>query len=151
MMPYEQVQQELTNLMDKSADGKLHAEKVVQFARRHKKSALHKQFDWNVKKAAMQHWIEEARRLIRVFVISTPVKDTMITARVYVSLPSDRKDGGGYRTMNSVLNDEAMKAEMLKSAMTDIQVFLRKYNDICELGGLLDEMRRLVKKYYSKQ
>lgn len=54
------------DLLCRRHNGVLHPEHVVEYARRHPTSALHKRFNWNIEEAAMQHWLQTARQLVAV-------------------------------------------------------------------------------------
>lgn len=52
----------------KAGGGELQPHAIVAYAKAHKKSALHKKFNWNVSKAAHEYWLWQARQIIRVHV-----------------------------------------------------------------------------------
>lgn len=125
-------------------DMMLKPEDVIEFAR-DPKTALHSRFDWNNTNAAQQWRLFQARQLIRVSIrhiggaIQTPI-------RAFVSLKSDRyQDGGGYRSMVTVLNDAERRAEMLRDALADLIAIRRKYNQLQELSQVFAAVDQLVR------
>lgn len=104
---------------------------VVAFAR-NPETALHAHFEWDDSKAAELARLAQARAVIRlcVTIVSEEVKPT----RAYVSLPSDRRAGGGYRSTREVVTDDTRRAEMIRDAMERLQACRRKYADISELA-----------------
>ena len=121
-------------------DGLLIPEKVVEYAR-NKKTELHHHFDWDDTSAGEKWRHEQARNLIRVEVEYNEVinKDQ----RVWVSLPSDRLMGGGYRKVVDVLQSPR-KGELIESARAEMQAFIKRFRDIEEMAGVVREMKKVV-------
>lgn len=129
--------------------GKIKPEDVVSFAKSHKDSALHSYFDWNVEKAAQQHWLEQARHLIRVYV--TIVPNTNKTIRVYASLPGDRQQpGGGYRSMKTVLGNAELREQLLLNAFEDFQRWRIRYETLRELTPIFSAAEKVLRRKKSK-
>lgn len=122
-----------------SRDGILKPEAVVAAAE-NPKSALHSWFTWDDTKAAHEYRLEEARRLIRVQVVTLPHTETV--TRAFVSLPRDRRSGG-YRPMVSVISDEEMRAEMLEDALDDAKAWRAKYATLSELSKVFAELDKV--------
>ena len=118
-------------------DGLLIPEKVVDFAR-DPHTVLHECFDWNDSSAGEKWRHEQARNIIRVSVEYSPKlnKDT----RVWISLPSDRLQGGGYRKVVDVLQS-SKKDEMLAAARAEMTNFIKRFRDIEEMAGVIREMK----------
>ena len=129
-------QTELQTLYER--DGLLIPEKVVEYAR-DKTTALHSHFDWDDTSAAHQWRLEQARGLIRVTVAyeEALAKQT----RVWVSLPSDRLSGGGYRKVVDVMRSDK-KDELLTAAKAEMQAFIKRYHDLEAVAGVVAEMRK---------
>lgn len=115
------------------SDGVLRPERVVAFAR-NPKTALHSRFTWDDTEAAKQHRLWQARQLIKVVIREIPDTETREPVRAYVSLESDRKNGGGYRTLVSVLSDDDMRAELLAQAKSEMRRWSDRYRDLTELA-----------------
>ena len=65
----------------------------------------------------------------------------------YVSLSSDRlKSGGGYRATREVFSDPSMRAEFLRTAASELEVFQDRYHRFTEL----QEVFSAAKKFKSK-
>lgn len=128
----EQVRAELEIL---SVDGLIKPEAVVAFAR-NPETALHGHFTWDDGEAASRWRIEEARRLIRVFVMVEP-REQKGPVRAFVSLPSDRRAGGGYRALSAVLSDKERRQELLQAALDDLRVFQKRYQVLRELEDVM--------------
>jgi len=107
--------------MAKKAGGVLKIDEVLDIAK-DENCILHKHFEWNDTDAANQYRREQARTLIqrcRITILDAP----SVHVRAFVSLPSDRESGGGYRLTTSVFDDEAMKAEFKR----DIQLTITRW------------------------
>jgi len=136
MKKKDEVYQELEKIR-KRGRGVLRPASVVKAAEK-EKSPLHQYFTWDDAKAAHEYRLEEARRLIRVFVT---VREDMPT-RTYVSVGSDRnRSGGGYRTINDVMASSILRDQLLKEAYRDMQAFTEKYHILKELSGVIGSMQ----------
>lgn len=116
--------------------GLLHPEDVVDFAKNHKTSELHRHFEWDDSEAAEKYRLVQARALIRVCVVSSTQTSTPI--RCMVSLSSDRKKGGGYRTIETVLTNETLHKRMLADALMEFNRSRVKYSALKELQPVFD-------------
>ena len=128
MADHDKIRAELNAL---TIDGVLHPQAVVDFAR-NPATALHSQFTWDDAEAAEAHRLEQARRVIRVFVVVEPAGDPT-PVRAFVSLTTDRKQGGGYRRTVDVVSDADHYAQMLRDALAEISALERKFERIREL------------------
>ena len=62
-------------------------------------------------------------------------EEKRFTVRAFVSLTPDRKsEGGGYRSIASVMTDDEMKAQLFKDALGELGVFRRKYQGLKQLS-----------------
>lgn len=129
--------------IQKQNRGMLDPIKVVNFAK-NKNTALHKCFTWDNTKAAQEYRIWEARQLIRVHVIMLPQKP-QTPVRAWVSLKSDRRKGG-YRSIQDVMSDSALRASMLEQAAAEMELFKSKYAALEELAEVFASMRRALGK-----
>lgn len=132
----------LTQLAQRNG-GVLRVDDVLEEARQ-EGSILHKHFEWNNDKAAEQYRRDQARALIQRCKI-TLVDNTPVQVRAFVSLPSDRDAGGGYRLTAEVVSDETMKAELVR----DIKMTIARWNKKLHLldqdiADLLIELDRRV-------
>lgn len=123
------------------AGGKLTPAAALKAAK--KGTALYAAVDsaglWNDTKAANLARIEFLRAIIvkvRVSIERADGKPEFI--RAYVSLSEDRKTGGGYVSTVEVLQDDAKKAQMLRTALAELRSFKRKYSDLEQLTGIFD-------------
>ena len=111
-------------LMDiaKKNGGILQVDAVLDEAK-DESSPLHDHFEWDDSVAAEAHRRYQARVLIQRCKI-TVVESEPTTIRAFVSLQSDREAGGGYRMTTKVMDDAALREEL----MHDIRLTIARWN-----------------------
>lgn len=93
--------------------GFLTVDDVLQDAR-NASSPIHKNFEWNDTIAAEKYRRDQARTLIESVKIRIDAP-TPVTINALVSVPSDRRAGGGYRLATDVLKGpEQIRNELFK-------------------------------------
>jgi hypothetical protein len=106
---------------------------------------LHNDFEWDDTRAAKAHRLQQAKLIIRAAVTILPAANHGPTeTRVYVSLPSDRVTGGGYRHVVDVLNDEERSREMAESLAADLKRLIVKYSVFSHLKPTLANLEDLI-------
>jgi len=139
--------------------GLLDPAQVVSYAR-DPETALHGKFQWDDSKAAEEYRIWQARQVIRMELVvirqgpSGKVSliadfddrmDTDKRVRAFVSLPVDRRgDNRGYRDIASVLEDTALRENLLREAKNEMQLFRRKYGMLERLAKVFSAMDELL-------
>jgi len=122
------------NELCKSNGGLLEPEQVVNYAA-DPSTLLHSKFTWDDDEASHLWRLHQARNLIRVVV--TVEKRTNTEIRAFVSLSSDREEGG-YRLMTTVLNNKGMRQQMLEDAKRELILFREKYSMLKELSKVFE-------------
>jgi hypothetical protein len=121
------VRKTLEEIRQAHPEGLLVMDAVVEAAR-DESSPLHAYFNWNIEEAAYQHWLNQARTLVRTIEVIMPddPEETLIPR--YVSLSSDRKRvGGGYRDVSQVFSNKELLEELENTAKKDVEAVLRRY------------------------
>jgi hypothetical protein len=119
-------ERKLLTKMARQNGGVLKVEDVLEEAR-DEGSPLHKHFEWDDSEAAEQYRKQQARSLIqrcKVVLIDTQP----IEIGAFVSLPTDRESGGGYRLTSDVVSDERLKAELMRDLQLTIARWTQKLN-----------------------
>lgn len=125
--------------------GVLEPAAVVEAARR-RTSPLHSKFEWNDSAAAEAHRLWQARHLINVTVEYIGSGKKAALHRVFVSLSSDRhQEGGGYRTMTSVVRNKTHRERLLEDAFEEMKSFQAKFAGLKELAEVFAVMRKVGK------
>lgn len=88
-------------------------------------SPLHKHFEWDDTAAADKYRRDQARYLIQKCKI-TLIENEPVSIRAFVSLPSDRDSGGGYRLTSEVVTDERRREELLHDIRLTIARWTQK-------------------------
>lgn len=126
---HDAIRKELARLQ---RDGVIRPVDVVEVAR-DESSPLHGCFQWDDSEAAHQYRLVQARNLLRVYVNVEDRKSDPVQA--FVSLTSDRvKPGGGYRVLTDVMNDDAMREQLLQDAFVQFRNMRRKYQHLQKLA-----------------
>ncbi len=123
--------------------GLLMPERVVDAAA-DASSPLHSHFTWDDGEAAHKWRMQQARMLINSVEIVID-KRAPVSVNAFVSLPSDRIHGGGYRTVETVLSNNFMRAQLLE----DIRKHVEKWEArAAEIGMIIDlaPLKRVVSK-----
>ena len=140
-----ELEKKLLTKMAKRNGGILKVDDVLEEAK-NVNSVLHQHFEWDDSEAAEHYRRQQARALIqrcRIQLVETePVK-----IRAFVSLPTDREHGGGYRLTTEVMGDEYLKDEMLRDIRMTIQRWTKKLNLLDQdLADLLLQVEEKVGK-----
>ena len=105
-------------------------------------SILHSYFEWDDSEAAIQYRREQARSLIQKCRI-TVLTSEPTHVRAFVSLPSDRESGGGYRMVADVMNNISLREEFVHDLQLTIARWTKKLHlidsDLADLILQLDE------------
>jgi hypothetical protein len=129
------VETELLALTD--ADGFIKPHTIVSWARSNTESEIYKRLEWNDDKAAEAYRIDQARRLIVIYIRSDEGD------RATISLVQDRNSAGGYRHLNRVLQNRDLRLAALRQALRELRSFERRYRHIQQLAGVFAEMDRV--------
>jgi len=117
-MAFETEREHLLTIAEISG-GLLTVDMVIEDAR-NKISPLHKHFEWDDSTAAEEYRRCQARALIAKCKVTIDSReDTQI--RAFVSLPSDRANGGGYRLSAEVLDNEDQRSELLRDILARVR------------------------------
>jgi hypothetical protein len=139
MSKAEQIEAELE--LVRAGDSLLRAEAVVEWAREHPDSALHKSFEWDDTKAAHEYRVWQARRIIAIHVVQSD------GVRKFVSISVDRKNGGGYRDIREAVKIDELRQAMLRDALHDLKRVRDRYTALSEFSDVFREIDRAVSRY----
>ncbi len=116
--------------------GVLRPEAVVEAARP-AASPLHGWFEWDNGKAAHEHRLAQARRLINATVTVLGREEQEV--RAYVSLTNER--GEGYRATQDVMRKAPLRAQLLADALAELKRVQNRYAGLKELAQVFDAVR----------
>jgi hypothetical protein len=116
---------ELRSLADKT--GVIHPRAVLDWARKHKRSAIGKRLDWDDRSAAEKYRLQQIRYLIEIYVVDP------YGGREFLSLSIDRPQGGGYRPVGQIQSRPELREILLNDAVDDLERLQRLYRTLPEL------------------
>ena len=122
----------------KTERGGLTPEAVVDESRS-EAAPLHGCFEWDDQAAAEKYRCQQAADMIRAITVSVDPGNGAdpVEVRAFVSA------GGCYQDIRTVISTPDYYAELLKKALDELEAFRRKYNDLSELSGVLNEIDKL--------
>lgn len=107
-----------------------------------KQSPLHGQFEWNVKAAARQHWLNQARDLIRT--VRVAVTEEWISAPAWVRDPSAENDQQGYVSIVRLRDDRESAREVIIQEFGRAAASIRRAREVARFLNLEKEADRLI-------
>lgn len=102
----EAVRKRIIALADKNG-GRIEPDQVIEDAQ-NPKSPLHGEFDWDVEKAAWEHWRDVARGLIRSVQVERVVHNRTVTSIAYVRDPQKASGEQGYVALDTIKGTERL-------------------------------------------
>lgn len=130
------IQSELLALRD--TDGLLRPKKIVAWARQNPDSDLHREFEWDNRRAAEEYRIWQARRIVAMHLTYEE------GPRQFVSLRIDQaREGGGYRDLEDVKNAPDLMQHALQDALDDLERTQQRYNFLRELAPVWKATERV--------
>jgi hypothetical protein len=106
-------------------DGKLMPGEVVDAAR-DPSSPLHNLFQWDDDVAAEAYRLHQARRIIRIHVTDVVRSNRPAKIPVFVSLSTDRVNGGGYHRAIDVLSEPQLRARHIRDIIGQMRGLLAR-------------------------
>ena len=145
-----QIKSILENITKKNG-GLLPTSAVVKAAE-DEKSPLHKYFTWSDEDAAQLWREQEARIVIKSFIVKN--EDLEIPVRAFTSLEADRRDGLGYRWTTEVMAKPNLREQLIEGALHELRRTQKRYDSLEELQRVWDAVDQtadnLVDKIASK-
>ena len=122
-------------------DGSYSPDDVVDFAKTHSKSELHKQFEWDDRTAAHEHRLFTARHLITLHIRVVSSSGGIVQL---ISVPSLRRsDEGSYLSPDVVSGNAAYRGEVLDEIKSKLRTMMETFEPLLPE---LDPVWKAVKK-----
>lgn len=122
-------------------DGRLHPERVIEAAR-NPKSPLHDEFEWDLHKAAHEHWIERARQLIREVKLVVVVNDRRLVCPMYVSDPMASESS--YIKTQDTAENGALAERVMLAELDRIESAINRARSVSAVLGLDEQLERML-------
>ena len=139
----EAIKQRLAEI-EKANNGTLTPDAVVKDAKR-KDSPLHDCFEWDLRKAASAHWIEQARQLITSVRVVIHTDTTKVNSVYYVRDPSMAHDKQGYVSVARLRADTDLAREAIVAEFSRVADSLRRAREIAVVLECVDDVESLLK------
>lgn len=143
-----EMKQELDRIAAANPEGMLVPKAIVATAA-DPSNPLHSHFTWDDAEAAGMHRENEARRLIQLYVIHEPSLQRKV--RAYISVPTDRVEGNGYRRVGDVLDNERLMAQVEQEVIEKIKRLGVSHRHLKSLDGLWPLLVAETEQYLRKQ
>lgn len=127
--------------------GNLEPVHIVNDARS-KSSPLHRLFEWDNRKAAEQHRLQQARQVICSIEITIQPASGPRSVRAYVSLP----DGPGrkYHRITDAMSDDSLREVCVQQALDVFEQAKARYQHFHELGEIFKAIDSTAKRVKQK-
>jgi hypothetical protein len=119
----------------KAHGGKLTPEALVDDAKR-PESEGHELFEWDVEKAAMQHWLDRARQIIRSVTVEITTNNVEVRVPFYVRDPDAATDEQGYSSVARIRSDKEKIADVLLDELRRINSSLTRAQGLAGYFGV---------------
>lgn len=120
-------------------------QQMVDYAKAHKDSELHKCFTWDNRKAADKYRLVEARMIHNNLIITYEKADNNDAEPIQVraTYRTDTSSSAGYKPTVLIVKNEDEYSGLLRVAMAELQRFKNKYRILSELKPVLDAIDEL--------
>jgi hypothetical protein len=116
-------------------------EAVIEEAKK-PRSPIHKEFPWDLKVAAYQHWLYIARKLIAsVEIVRRGNHNRQVKVRAFVKIG---KKASPYESTVEVLNDADKREILVQQALDEAEQWNERYNDLNELALIHGAIKKTV-------
>lgn len=124
--------------------GTLTPELVVEDARS-EDSPLHDLFEWDPAKAALAHWHDVARALIRNVRVVVVNENRVLKAPYFVRDPSLARTQQGYTTVEHLRTDTDMARDVVADECSRAAAAFRRAQEIAAAVGVDDDIEQLLR------
>lgn len=128
----------------KKSGGELTPHATVDAAR-DRKHVLHPHFEWDDKRAAENHRLDQARAIIRSITVED-LETSEPPARAFHSITAKDGNGTSYRTLKEVLSSPDLQEILLKAAERDLAAFEARYRELVDVCALVKAARQEIVK-----
>jgi hypothetical protein len=108
-------------------NGVIVPETVLEWARQHTRSALHRAINWDPAYNVNAHLLHQVRSLITLHIRTIDRKPGA------VSLSIDRTAKGGYREVDEVMSSAQLRRVMLEDALHEVELLQQRFAELHEL------------------
>lgn len=139
------VLKELIEVYKSSASNRLLPKEIVEYARNHPESELHKGFEWNDGIAAERYRQQQATQIvynIRV-VYDTNISNDKTEYKVNIMPFTHLDNDNGYESTVRIIKDEDKYAQLKHQAYNDLIYWRNKYSTILEFENIFKDIDKI--------
>ena len=125
--------------------GRLTPEMVLADAK-NPKSPLHELYNWDVRQAAEQYWIERSREIIRTIKVIVKTETTTISYPKYVRDPDMKTDEQGYISIDTLVTDKRASKRVILMETERILSCLDRARSVAEALNLMNHYHAVLEK-----
>lgn len=114
-------------------NGRLTQDDVVRVAK-DASNPLHGAFEWNDKKAAHAHRLEQASYLIRNITVQVSDKPDAQPIRAFVNVKRDEDQS--YTSVHHAMSDAELRAQVVASAWAELTAWRKRHAELVEFATL---------------
>jgi hypothetical protein len=107
-------------------------------------SPIHEEFEWDMEKAAEQHWLDQARTLIRRIHIVSHKREATVHVPQYVRDPDLPAETAGYVKIMSMQTDRERSMRLLNQELSRVTSMLQRAREIALVLELSDEIDQYI-------
>lgn len=108
-------------------------QQMVDYAKSHKNSELHKCFTWDNTMAADKYRLYEARQIQRNLIITKlPTPENLNQQPKTIRLMMRTETTGGYKSIINIMRNTDERAKLLMMAKNELHAFERKYSTLSD-------------------
>jgi hypothetical protein len=122
--------------------GELTPPRVVESAKK-KSSPIHDCFEWDNSEAAQRYREEQARYLIRSVVVVYSETEPTKEVRAFVNVMNE-ESAPSYRPIGVVMEDRALRAQVLERARMELAGWRRRYSELQEYAEVFSAIDKAV-------
>lgn len=130
----------------KEEHGALTKANIVNWARKHPKSKLHREFDWNLRSAAEKYWLIRAGEIIRSCKVYVEIEGDSPSRRpvsIYVSV--EREKVHQYEEIVEVMARKGDRTALLEQFRQDVEALERRFATYHFLASRLQLLREAIR------
>ena len=117
------------------SDGSYSPEDLLSWAKHNPKSLLHASFEWDDSVAANEYRLEQARKILRRFIVVVKGK-TQEVGLISVTSRRDDPTKGSYLTQPTIAASKVLRAEVLDQTVIQLRGLKERYGWLHELDDV---------------
>lgn len=139
------MQNEVTDALRALADqnnGRLTPDLVVEAAR-NSQSPLHRCFTWDLKQAAHERWLYQARELIRSIRVEVTTTEFKVRVPAFIRDPAAAAGVQGYVSLDRLRTDEDLSREAVVAEFMVASAALERAKAVAKALGMSEEIEEV--------